>query len=79
MKQGFLTTEQKQIRDIRRLIRETRKEKKISQETLADAIGISRVTYTERENNINKMRLEEFLITINELGIGFNLYEKGET
>lgn len=79
MKQGFLTTEQKQIRDIRRLIRETRKEKKISQETLADAIGISRVTYTERENNLNKMRLEEFLITINELGIGFNLYEKGET
>ena len=79
MKQGFLTTEQKQIRDIRRLIRETRKEKKISQETLADAIGISRVTYTERENNINKMRLEEFLITINELGIGFSLYEKGET
>lgn len=79
MPKTYISFEDKQIRDIRRLIRETRKEKKISQETLADAIGISRVTYTERENNINKMRLEEFLITINELGIGFNLYEKGET
>ncbi len=79
MPKAYISFEDKQIRDIRRLIRETRKEKKISQETLADAIGISRVTYTERENNINKMRLEEFLITINELGIGFNLYEKGET
>lgn len=79
MPKAYISFEDKQIRDIRRLIRETRKEKKISQETLADAIGISRVTYTERENNINKMRLEEFLITINELGIGFSLYEKGET
>lgn len=79
MPKTYISFEDKQIRDIRRLIRETRKEKKISQETLADAIGISRVTYTERENNINKMRLEEFLITINELGIGFSLYEKGET
>ena len=79
MPKAYISFEDKQIRDIRRLIRETRKEKKISQETLADAIGISRVTYTERENNISKMRLEEFLITINELGIGFSLYEKGET
>lgn len=75
----YISFEDKQINEIRRLIRDTRKQKKVTQESLANAIGISRVTYTERENNLKKMRLDEFLITINELGIGFNLYEKGET
>lgn len=77
MPKTFINNIQKQTIDFRRLIRETRKEKKISQQTLADAIGISRVTYTERENDIRKMRLEEFLITLEELGIGINLYERG--
>lgn len=76
MPKSFINNIQKQTIDFRRLIRETRKEKKISQQTLADAIGISRVTYTERENDIRKMRLEEFLITLEELGIGINLYER---
>lgn len=77
MPKTFINTVQKQTIDFRRLIREKRKEKKISQQTLANAIGISRVTYTERENDIRKMRLEEFLITLDELGIGINLYERG--
>lgn len=77
MPKTFINTVQKQAIDFRRLIRETRKEKKITQETLAKAIGVSRVTYTERENDIRKMRLEEFLITLDELGIGINLYERG--
>lgn len=77
MPKTFINTVQKQTIDFRRLIREKRKEKKISQQTLANAIGISRVTYTERENDIRKMRLEEFLITLEELGIGIHLYERG--
>lgn len=77
MPKTFINNIQKQTIDFRRLIREKRKEKKISQQTLANAIGISRVTYTERENDIRKMRLDEFLITLEELGIGINLYERG--
>ena len=77
MPKTFINNVQRQAIDFRRLIRETRKEKKVTQETLANAIGISRVTYTERENDIRKMRLEEFLITLEELGIGINLYERG--
>ena len=77
MPKTFINNVQRQAIDFRRLIRETRKEKKVTQETLANAIGISRVTYTERENDIRKMRLEEFLITLDELGIGITLYERG--
>ena len=77
MSKVFITQVQKQISDIQRYVIGTRKIKKVSQETLAKAIGVSRVTYTERENDIRKMRLEEFLITLDELGIGINLYERG--
>lgn len=78
MPQSFITQEAKQLKDIQRYLVGTRVQKKISQETIARAIGKSRSTYTEKENNMGKMSLEEFLSTLNILGLHLEIYERSE-
>lgn len=78
MPKSFITTEAKQITDIQRYVIGTRKHKRISQESMAKAIGKSRVFYTLRENNMSDMRLGDFLIALHELGLDLEIYERRE-
>ena len=76
MPKTYISVEDKQITDIQRYVVGTRKQKRISQENMAKAIGKSRTTYTEKENNMSDMRLGDFLITLHELGLDVKIYER---
>lgn len=76
MPRAYIRQEDKQITDIQRYVVGTRKQKRISQEKMAKAIGKSRATYTEKENNMSDMRLGDFLITLHELGLDVKIYER---
>jgi len=76
MPKVYFSIEDKQITDIQRYVIGTRKQKRISQESMAKAIGKSRVTYTEKENDMSNMRLGDFLITLHELGLDIKIYER---
>ena len=65
----------KQVRHITTMVKGTRAVKEISQEKIAKCIGMSRPQYTAVENNIGRMRLEDFLTTLNELGLEFEIHE----
>ena len=75
MPKAYISLEDKQISNIQRYVIGTRKQKKINQDVIAKAIGKSRVTYSERENDIGQMRLGEFLITLHELGLDMEVFE----
>ena len=76
MPKVYFSIEDKQITDIQRYVIGTRKQKHITQEQMARAIGKSRVTYTDREKDMSSMRLGDFLITLHELGLDLKIYEK---
>ena len=76
MPKTYISVEDKQITDIQRYVVGTRKQKRISQENMAKAIGKSRATYNEKENNMSDMRLGDFLITLHELGLDVKIYER---
>lgn len=76
MPKTYISYESKQITDIQRYVVGTRKLKRISQESMAKAIGKSRTTYTDKENNMSDMRLGDFLITLHELGLDVKIYER---
>ena len=67
MPKTYISIEEKQLTDIQRYVVGTRRQKKVSQEYMAKAIGKSRVTYTERENDMANMRLGDFLVILHEL------------
>lgn len=50
-------------------LRYERLSRKISQETMAKALGITRGTYHKKENGDIKISVEEFSIILNTLGI----------
>ena len=75
MPKTYISLEHKQISDIQRYVVGTRKQKKISQEKIAKAIGKSRVTYSEKENDMTQMRLGDFLVTLHELGLDMEVIE----
>ena len=65
----------KKIRHITTLIKGTRAVKEINQEQVAKSIGMSRPQYTAMENNIGRMRVEDFLTVLEELGLEFDIHE----
>jgi len=76
MPKVYYSVEDKQITDIQRYVVGTRKQKRISQESIANAIGKSRVAYTMKERDMSEMKLGDFLITLHELGLDLKIYER---
>lgn len=63
----FITTEQKQISQIRERIIGRRKALGITQQDMADEIGKARNTYSDIERDLGKAHLEDFLLIIRKL------------
>ena len=78
MPKTYINVEQKQISDIQRYVIGTRKMKRISQEQIAKAIGKTRQTYADRENDMSDISLADLLITLHELGLDLEIYERRE-
>ena len=78
MPRVYFSEEDKQITDIQRYVVGTRKQKRKSQEDIAKAIGKARCTYTILEKNMSKMDLNDFLVTLHELGLDIKIYERRE-
>lgn len=76
MPKSFISTEDKQISDIQRYVIGTRKMLRISQDSMATAIGITRPTYNEKERDMASMRLGDFLIALHELGLDLEVKEQ---
>ena len=72
----YFSKEDKQITDIQRYIVGTRKQKRISQEVIAKALGKTRAMYSIRESDMSQMKLIDFLITLHEIGLDLEIKEE---
>ena len=75
MPKVYISKEDKQITDIQRYVVGTRKQKRISQEVVAKALGKTRAMYSIRESDMSQMKLIDFLITLHEIGLDLEIKE----
>lgn len=76
MPKVYINKEDKQITDIQRYVVGTRKQKRISQEVVAKALGKTRAMYSIRESDMSQMKLIDFLITLHEIGLDLEIKEE---
>ena len=72
----YITYEQKQLSELKRLIIGTRKDLGLSQKDIADRLGIARNTYADKEKNITKMDHCMVLEVLHILGKDISICDK---
>lgn len=76
MPKVYINKEDKQINDIQWLVIRRRKEKRITQDKMAKAIGKSRATYNRFEQDMSEISLRHLLISLDEVGLELTIKEK---
>ena len=76
MARGFIPKEKRQLTEIAERITGRRVLRHLTQADMAREIGKSRTTYTEKENNIGKMYLEDFITVLNALELELTITDR---